>query len=85
MNEHEGHGHEDHIEAVEGHADESIWDIMTDPPHLVAELAFEGTFLILSTLVLKWKLRKRDCEHGHTEIHNHYTESEQDLVKNLTR
>lgn len=58
---------EEHHEVHEGHADESPWEIMTDPGHLAAELAFEGVFFILGALWVKWRLRNRDVEHGHTE------------------
>lgn len=56
--------HEEH-EPHEGHADESYFEILSDPAHLVAELTFEGVFLIISALWFRWKLNKRDVQHGH--------------------
>lgn len=61
-NEHVGH------ETHESHGDGYL-DILTDGSHLLAELTFEGTFLILTVavnaIILRWKLRKRDEEHDH--------------------
>lgn len=75
--------HDEH----EAHTEESAWDIATDPEHFVAELGYEAAFFILGALYLKWKLRKRDKAHHHTEIHNHFNNPDgNDLVKaNLLR
>lgn len=69
MSEAHNHGHDEHVteevhESHEAHA-ETPWEIITDPPHLIAEMFFEGVFLVLSALWIKWKLRKRDIEHAH--------------------
>ena len=56
---------EEHTEEI--HADEGVLDIMTDPAHLVGELAFEGIFFLLSALWLRYKLRRRDKAHHHVE------------------
>lgn len=58
--EHEHIEHESH----EGHA-ETPWEIITDPPHFIAEMFFEGAFFIVSALWVRYKLRRRDKAHNH--------------------
>ena len=56
-------------EAHEEHIEGTVWQeavsVVSDPGHLVAEFAFETTFLVL-TLLVNWLILKyRDKKHGH--------------------
>ncbi len=57
---HDEHEHE----AVEGHTDESYFDVMSDPAHVMAEMTYEVFFFLLSTAILWWKSRRQDARHG---------------------
>lgn len=44
-----------------------VFEIFTDPAHLIAEFAFEIVFVIITLLLSAWSHRRRDKKHGHHE------------------
>lgn len=58
--------HDDHQEheSYEGHS-EGIFDLLTDPAHLVVEGISEGFFLLLGAFITWAQLKRRDKRHGH--------------------
>jgi hypothetical protein len=42
-----------------------VFEIFTDPAHLVAEFVFEFVFMVITLLINWWALKRRNRKHGH--------------------